>query len=123
MFHCLLVSKVTVCSPADDAKYIVSDDADMMGVFVCDTLMVCGFTPEPSTVIVAVRRDGLVLADANTDTSLLFIPLAGEIESQSEALLLTVQFFELEKMINVVSPPVDVKFIALTDKVISPSSF
>ena len=81
---------------------------------VCVTLMVCAVTPVPLIVIVAVRADTSVLADAVTVTAPLFVPEAGETVSHAGALLFTVQLV-LEVIINVFCWLSDVKLIELVE--------
>jgi len=61
----------------------------------CDTLMVRAVTPVPLTVIVAVRCVVLEFAVAETDTELLFAPVAGETVSHASLLLTDQLMFDV----------------------------
>ena len=73
----------------------------------CVTLMVCAVTPVPLTVIVAVRCVVFEFAVAETDTELLFAPVAGETVSH-DSLLLTDQLM-FDVISNVLFSAADAK--------------
>ena len=98
------------CCPADDIKRREAVDTVSDGMDdACATLMDCASTPALLTVMVAVRSAMDVLAAAVTVTVPSLAPEEGEIVSQDEPSLPTVQFV-FEVMVKVFCSPEAEKF-------------
>ena len=104
------------CSSPESAKLNeVTDTVRFAAASFCVTLMVCVISP-PATVIVAVRWEVEVLAEAVTVIVASSEPLVGETVSHDDASPATVQFV-FDEMENVRSSPEAAKLNEVTDTV------